>query len=361
MYSVKRQTLSNLSKLNSFCLIVLIFLASCDSFYPQTREMSFEGELPELIQNYFSKDFDYSYIVEKNGKIIYSGNSGYVNKNKKVNNQTLYNVASISKAFTSVGILKLVDQNKLGLDTTLDQIYDNVPVEKAKITIHMLLSHQSGYGDDYLCVGEGESSNALKEVLSNPLETKPATSFKYSNQNYQLLALIIEKISGSKYEDFSRKEILIPLEMSDSQFWEEINSTMNLIATKKKMLKKFGKRDWGYSKVFSCSSDLLRFWNGVYNSQLLSNKSKEIIRSNHYQTKTGLQIGYGFYGRTETAWRTPELYTRGTESWGHNAVIRRFPNKNVTIVVLTNSGEFGKNNMTGNKILSNYIANYLFQ
>lgn len=152
--------------------------------------------------------------------------------------------------------------------------------------------------------------------------------------------------------------------MNDTYFWYEVNDKHDIAYLDKKISKKTGTRNWawiGASGIFSTTRDLSRFWNGIYHDNFLSQESTNIIFNNYYETASGLQIGYGFFKSPKTKWNTPEIWTRGTESWGHNSVIRFFPEKNTTIIISTDSGEFGKNNMTGNRVISDLIADYLFQ
>ncbi|NNL81415.1 MAG: hypothetical protein HKO67_13080, partial [Flavobacteriaceae bacterium] len=113
--------------------------------------------------------------------------------------------------------------------------------------------------------------------------------------------------------------------------------------------------------VFTTTTDLLKFWNGFYKNGFLSKESIESIFGKYYETSSGIQIGLGFFTSPTTNWKTPELWSRGTESWGHNAVIRYFPENNTTIIVTTNSGEIDDDrNKTGNRIIGDLIADLLF-
>ena len=151
---------------------------------------------------------------------------------------------------------------------------------------------------------------------------------------------------------------------ADTYFCDEVNDNHNVANPGKKISKKIGTRNWGYiaaTGIFATVRDLSKFWNGITHDNFLSKESTNIIFDTYYETPSGLQIGYGFYKSPKTKWNTPEVWTRGTESWGHNSVIRFFPEKNTMIIVLTNSGEFGKNRMTGNKVISDLIMDYLHE
>ncbi len=313
----------------------------------------------------FAHQFEFSVIIQKGHQEVYNAQFGFVDeaKERAVDENTVGCIASISKAIAAVGIMKLVKENRLSLDDQLGQFFDQVPKKKKGITIQMLLSHFSGYRHNYKCEGVSNSAKATKILLKEKLANPPGKKFTYTGQNFQLLALIIERVTGKTYEGFIRQSILDPLDMHHTFFWQDIQRGNNLYQTDPSILKLLGQRDWGYigpTGVFSTPGDLLKFWNAVWSSDILPPALTAKLFDTYYTTSSGLQIGFGFYKRETTKWQTPEVYTRGTESWGHNSVIRHFPEKNITIVVSTNSGEYGKNQMTGNRAVSDWIVNYLF-
>ncbi len=334
--------------------------------FSQQTETSTLSDLSRMLEQDYADDFAFSVKVQINGELLLSESFGYLDKDRQepTDERTLFNIASITKSITAVGIMRLVELNKLRLSNTLDQFFDHVPETKKMITVSTLLAHQSGLRQSYPLEGIADAEEALQIVLDEKLAFEPNSHFLYSNQNYQLLALIIERVTQVSYEDFIRNEVLVPLKMNDTYFWKEVSEEQNVANLNRKISRQLGQRSWGWvgaTGTFSTSSDLLKFWNGIRDAELLSKESYDILFDNYFETQSGLQIGYGFFKTPKTKWNTLEIWTRGTESWGHNSVIRYFPAKNATIVVSTNSGEFGKNKSTGNKIISDIIANYLFE
>lgn len=331
----------------------------------QRVEMVDFGALSISLHQEFGDDFDFSVLVARDTIVVYTGHFGFMDSNRTtpVNNQTLFNVASISKSITAVGIMKLVEANKIKLEEPLGNFFADVPHDKSTITIKMLLSHRSGLRQSYPLDGISDTDKALKTIWKEKLEFTPDNGFRYSNQNYQLLALIIEKVTQIPYEDYITEALLAPLGMNNTYFWNTV-PVENLAPIEKRILNSLGKRNWawiGGAGMFTATDDLYKFWNGIYRKGFLSQDSIDLLFGNYHKTQSGLEIGFGFYTSPDTKWNTPELWTRGTESWGHNGVIRYFPEKNVMIIVLTNSGEIGNDsNKTGNRLISDLIADYLF-
>ena len=344
---------------------LIIGLVLFGAFAQSIEEVDF-SELSKTLHQNFVEDFDYSVLVDINGNVVYAEDFGYTDKKRSipVDPSTRFNIASITKSITAVGIMKLLEQNKIRLSDTLGVFFASVPKSKASISIQALLSHRSGLPQTYPLDGISESSKAAEIIWDEELEFSPGSSFRYSNQNYQLLALIIEKVAKTSFEDFIRENILVPLEMHTTRFWDEMDEAQNMAPLPKRISRNLGARNWGWlgsGGIFSTPGDLYKFWKGINNDKFLSKESRALVFGNYYQTTSGLQIGFGFFTSPNTQWNTSLLWTRGTESWGHNAVIQHFPDKNVTIIVTTNSGEIDNDqSKTGNRLISDLIANYLF-
>lgn len=147
---------------------------------------------------------------------------------------SLWRAASTSKALTAVGIMKLVEQGQLDLDVDVNQYLKTlqVPATKTKpITLRHLLTHSSGLDDPF--VGSGFLAAAgeqapLATVMRNWLPTRlyePGEVRLYSNFGYGLAGTVIEDVTGKRYEDFMRSEVLEPLGMSESTFQQPLPDT----------------------------------------------------------------------------------------------------------------------------------------
>lgn len=144
--------------------------------------------------------------------------------------EAVVDAGSITKDFTRAAIYKLVEQGRLAVDAPLSSFFANLPVEKRAITISQLLDMSSGLPDlvlkggrvvqvseitlesfDYAPLSRGELVEILRRA---PLVSAPGTKTEYSNLGYQLLAAVIESASGSTYEQFVRRAVLLPAGMT---------------------------------------------------------------------------------------------------------------------------------------------------
>ncbi len=159
----------------------------------------------------------------------YYFNSGHTSSNNsknpsKVDAHTLYEIGSLSKAFTAVGILLLQEK---GLLSTKDRIEDHLPWfhvtyqnERAVVTIKDLLNHSSGFSKRHSDAPRGEGADMLRKTVEPfvgaTLDFAPGTSYAYNNANYNILGLIIEAVSGQSYESFMKEQVFEPLGLHET-------------------------------------------------------------------------------------------------------------------------------------------------
>lgn len=187
--------------------------------------------IPQLMSNFNVPGLNISLI--KNYKKVWSKAFGYadVETKREMTTDTYCRLESISKSVTAWGIMKLAEQKKIKLDEPVTNYLQNwtfPPSEYSteKITILQLLTHTSGLtlGNIGVIYSPTDILPSLQQSLTENalLFQEPGTSFSYSNTGYHLLELLIEEVTGQTFEEFMRKEILLPLGMNKSTFiWSE--------------------------------------------------------------------------------------------------------------------------------------------
>lgn len=172
--------------------------------------------------------------IVHNGKIVLTKGYGLkdVKNNLPVKQETVFQIASISKSLTAWGVMKLVEQGKIDLDAPVDNYLSRWDLpeseyNKADVTIRRLLSHTAGLSlHGYPGIHPNNQLPSLEESLSGKtggvgkvyIKYRPGSRFSYSGGGYTLLQLVIEEVSGKKFEDYMEEEIILPLEMKNSSF-----------------------------------------------------------------------------------------------------------------------------------------------
>lgn len=170
-----------------------------------------------------------SVLIIKNGKVFLNKGYGYQNIEKKINAtpSTKYEIASNTKAFTGLAILKLAQQNKLNLD---DPVSKYVPHFKMKydgqnedITIKQLLAQTSDIpsnitSEDSVTSKRNQLTDVASAIMGDELHHKPGEEFEYSNMNYDLLGLVIQNVTKQSYTQYMTDHWLKPLHMTHTTF-----------------------------------------------------------------------------------------------------------------------------------------------
>ena len=167
--------------------------------------------------------FNGNILIAKGGNIIFKHDFGYADFNTKrsLNDSSIFELASLSKQFTAMGIMILKERKKLNYDDYVRKFVPDFPYDN--ITIRHLLTHSSGlpaYEDQFEKYWDRRRIATNKDVLDmlqkekDTLSFTPGTKWKYSNTGYAVLAFIIEKASGDTYNDFMAKTIFRPLGMT---------------------------------------------------------------------------------------------------------------------------------------------------
>ena len=276
-----------------------------------------------------------------NGVIEFKKSFGYANfENKIVNTEaTLFPLASISKTFTSVAILQLKEKGKLKLDDPFIKYFPEFPFQN--ITIRHLLSHTSGLPDmetvlDSLVNKMPDKIFTNADVLPalkiysihHSLLFQPGESWRYSNVGFQLLAILVEKISKQPFASYMDKNIFQPAGMTHSYVQTNLSQTQESNRTvnyqynnhfEMRLQKMDTLKDWkewtynltglyGSSNVVSNSIDLLNYDKALYNGRLLKQSSLDeaftAVKLNNGENNkavAGTSCGLGWFIFTDTS------------------------------------------------------------
>lgn len=275
---------------------------------------------------------------------------------------TLFFIASITKQFTATGILLLEEEGVLELSDSLGMFFPNLTGSAARITLHQLLTHTAGLTQNYVMDGIAARDSAVSAVFTSfPYE--PGHEFNYTNDSYGVLAAVIEVASGQTYESFVTRRLLEPAGMEHTTFWGLADDLDAARFAQKEAERSSAVRspNWGYRGsvgIWSSVVDLYRWYRFAWRGPLLSESSRGLLFQANLVLPSGTGVGYGTY-TSSTPRGTTEIWTRGTEDFGHNAVIRWFPAEDALVIVLSNSGEI--EGTPANQLISNEIVDLLFE
>lgn len=176
-----------------------------------------------------------SIAISQKDSLIYEKSIGFsnVDTQSKNNSETKFRVGSITKTYTSVLILKAIEDKKLKLETKLKTYFPNI-INADKITIEQMLKHRSGIYNFTDIDGENDweknyhsQAEFIDYIIKQPSNFEPGTDFEYSNTNYALLGFILEKIYDTPYASILEEKITKPLSLKNTYYSYETDSTKN--------------------------------------------------------------------------------------------------------------------------------------
>lgn len=339
------------------CILFWVFFQTIA--LPGVTAQTKAEKIHQLLQKYTEYgQFNGSALVSEGGKVIYKKGHGMANMEWNIPNQpdTKHRLGSITKQFTAVLILQLVEQGKLKLDAPISTYLPDYPKPAAdQVTIHHLLTHSSGipnYTSFPNFFKDMSKNNYTPEAFVKvfcdlPLEFKPGERFAYSNSGYFLLGYIIEKVSGKTYETCLQENIFTPVKMYNSGFDHPQTILKNRAAGYEKndgqyVNAAYIDMDIPYAagSMYATVEDLYLWDQALYTEQLVSSKSKALLFGNQIPTRGGY-YGYG-WNIDEIPNVKPgenlKIIEHGGGINGFNTIISRIPSDKNLVVLLNNTG-----------------------
>ncbi|MEL6140867.1 MAG: serine hydrolase domain-containing protein [Bacteroidota bacterium] len=304
-------------------------------------------------QQVAENNFEGTVLVAQAGKVIYHQSFGYAYRKEneatnEIQNDFHFGIASVTKTFTALRILQLIENQQLSIEQTVLELLPEFDVPRAKdLTIHTLLLHLSGLPtvrrNDY--IHPLQPDEFVRRLVSRKGLTDLG-SFKYSDTEYLLLGLIIEKITGQDWRENIQKNILDPLDMSETGFLAYGEYPKRFAYTYQVSKSgKFTQDPFFYIEnfyaagcMYSTAEDLLKLDQALYDNCL--------IGSEMYQKLATSYPEYGYAGYS--VWNytypfvdsMPTVMERRGGILGANVVLVRMPNSEHTIIILSNNSAF---------------------
>lgn len=323
---------------------------------------SISKQIDSVIQIHTSKGFNGNVLYSKNDNIVFTGNYGYADLNTKrtLNDSTIFELASLSKQFTALAIVQLVEKKHFNYNTKIYELIDGFPYKA--ITVEHLLRHQSGlpgtqkifYNKKYWNRKKMATNQDLIDILNTQhldLNFTPGSQYDYNNTGYVILASIIEKISGLSYKDYISSNIFKPANMTHSKVYdlEDIpenysNTTQGFTYNKRKKKYQRIEKDknhkhikWmnaiiGDRGIYTSILDLEKWKQALRHNKLISEKSKHKMFS---VDKISPKYGFGF-AIYETQNKGKWVYHNGSWS-GYKTSAIYLPKSNEYLVILSNN------------------------
>jgi CubicO group peptidase (beta-lactamase class C family) len=350
----------------TLCVLLSFFSVFCSvdetpkPFSSPSSNIRKEQQSVELIATKFDslfsvlskkRGFNGNVLVAQKGKILYKNAFGFSDLKRKIplNIQSVFQIASVSKQFTSVAIMMLHDQGKIEFADSVQKFFPAFPYKD--ITIRHLLSHRSGLPNYMYFAGKYWKNK--RQPLTNEdvmemmgqykpiVEFKPDRKFKYSNTGYVVLAAIVEKISGMPFHVFMEENIFKPLEMKSTFVFDPADKRMFEFETKGySKNRRLAKDDFlsgvsGDKGIYSTIDDMFKWDQALYTEKIVKQSTlDEAFTPASYDYKHDSEYGYGW--RISTLENGDKIVYHAGLWRGYNSFFARRLSDHTAIIVLCN-------------------------
>jgi len=336
----------------------------------EKKPITTEGKIDKIFSSWDKSNGPGGAVgIMKDGKIMYNKAFGLASMEYDVANspETQFNIGSVSKQFTAMGIVRLHEEGKLSVDDDIRIYLPDVPDFGHTITIRHMLQHTSGLRSLHALFGiagwrdDDFKTNAdLRRVMKyqRDLNFKPGEEFLYCNTGYMFMADIIEKVTEEKFADWMKSNVFEPLGLKNTYVEDKYNRIVPNNATSYSYGSDGFEREveyWGYvgsGNVHSTTSDLLK-WMHNFNSPKAGWESSFKMLETQNNFNNGRPNNYAF-GVIVDEFRGKKRIQHNGAVGGFRAAAATFPNEKMSIVVLSN---FGSANPVGkaNEVLGLFI------
>jgi CubicO group peptidase (beta-lactamase class C family) len=260
-------------------------------------------------------------------------------------------IASMTKGFTAAAVLRLQEQGRLSVRDSIARFFPWAPADKRAITLQQLLVHTSGLVPGHAGEGVARRDAAVRAILDAPLARAPGSAFEYEDDDYELLAAVVEVASGMRWEEYVERELLRPNGLAATGFWcrPRRGVPIPIAATDGGHSRCRLTGDWGHrgaNGMSSTAADLLR-WSrfqaagGALGPAGAARFTAADAPAVLVRREPPADVWYAFGSRVFVIdGRTAEVTNLGSGDDGHTSAVRIFPS-GLTIVVLSNGGSRG--------------------
>lgn len=311
------------------------------------NELEAYMETLEKNQNFYG-----SILVSKDGEILLNKAYGFSDLQQNIENksQTKFAIGSITKQFTAMGIMQLSEKGLINVEDKVSKYFPDLPNGEL-ITIHNLLTHTSGLKNftqvqEFLHLDENKkiTTDMVNLVKDIPLEFQPGEEYRYSNTNYLLLGIVLEKVTGMSYEEYLYENIFEPLNMKNTGISYGKKSLtydataysgfLEVVPVDDEILLS---RAHGAGNIYSTVEDLYRWDQALKTEKLVKKETLDKIFTSHV---TAPQLGDYGYGWVISSEDIGEKVWHDGNTLGFSSNISRYIDENLTIIVLTNKGYY---------------------
>ncbi|MEZ4417368.1 MAG: serine hydrolase domain-containing protein [Gemmatimonadota bacterium] len=306
-------------------------------------DAALQRRFDEVVDDAASRGFAGGVAILRDGALIYdrvAGNAA-LDGAVPVGATTLFHVASITKYFTAALVMKAVEEGRLELDDSLGTVLSDAPGTLGPLTLADLLAHRSGLGSSYRGEQETARAEALSALGEAPPDPERAGRFRYSNDGYDLLGIVLETVYDRPYERLLAEKIFGPACLEHAAHWAEVDVRDAHVVSQplRSLGRQITRRNYGMlssAGLLITARDLVRYEHALEEGDVLSAEARSVLWTPRDEMSLGASTYGAFLSERPNVGRV--LNARGNEDWGDNAILNHYLDRDVIVAVVTSRG-----------------------
>jgi len=293
--------------------------------------------------------------VSRNGEVLYQAGHGLadLDSERRIDPHTAFHIASVGKQMTAAAVMMLVEQGKVRLDAPASSYLKEMRGWAREVTVRDLLQHTAGIPDTYPTLEEAGTTPTGLDALRllarwKRLDFEPGTQFLYSDSGYDILGVLIERVSHVSYPRFMAEHVLRPAGMNESFVYDKakLAQVKRALGYQREFLAGWELRDdsplnllYGSGGVYSTVADLARYDRALFGGALLRPASlAEMLKPAVLEDGTVIPYGFGWSVKTDEA-TGERLYAHSGNWLGFTSYYLHFPKDGLAVVILANGSD----------------------
>lgn len=333
--------------------------------FGQANDNAIDRQIDDLFSKYSSTTPGVAVAVVKDGRIVFKKGYGAANLeyDQPITTRTVFNIASVSKQFTAFAIYLLEKQGKLSLEDDVRKYVAEVPDLGKTVRIKHLIGHTSGIRDHGSLMtmagvvnGDSQTIDQILQILTRQKELnfEPGSQYLYNNSGYALAAVIVERVSGQTFSEFTKKNIFEPLKMNDTQFYDDYERIVKNRADSYELTNGVYKKKGGNhssagpSNLYTTVEDMAKWvWNFetpvIGDAEMIRRFNEPSLLNNGERVVNFIGDGEVIYhakGQNVRVSRGVKVLSHGGHAAAFRSTFWRFPDQRFAVVLLSNDEHF---------------------
>lgn len=301
------------------------------------------AKIDPIVNSALERGFAGGVVVMRDGAVIYHryAGSSSLTEDIPITAETLFHTASTSKYLTAALVLNAAEEGVIDLSASIESLAPKTRLAARGVTFMDLLAHRSGLGSSYVSEEETTGDGALAAIDAEEFDEARAGTYRYSNDGYDVLGILLERVYEKPYEALVREKIFSPFCLDRPRIWSEVDVSDPHIVSQPLRPVPESLRGRNYGLIASgglliSALDLVRYQEALTSGALLSDASLGLLYAPRGVSRIG-DVAFGSF-IIDAGALGRRIRAGGAEDWGDNAILNHYRDHGIIVAVVTSRG-----------------------